>query len=121
MVYTVCIGSNEEQRRNLELARLSLRQLFPDIRFSHEVDTQPVDISRQALFANQLARFTSPLTAPQVISLLKQTERKAGRRPEEKPLGIVRLDIDLLTGDDQVYRPADMERTFVKQGLKELE
>ena len=34
--------------------------------------------------------------------------------------GIVKLDIDLLMIDDQVLKPKDMEREFVKQGMEEL-
>ena len=56
MVYTICIGSNERRKDNLALARKRLSELFPDIRFSAETDTQPLFFRRQALFANQVAR-----------------------------------------------------------------
>ena len=42
MVYTICIGSNERRKDNLALARKRLSELFPDIRFSAETDTQPL-------------------------------------------------------------------------------
>ena len=51
---------------------------------------------------------------------LKAIEREAGRVPEDKPREIVRLDIDLLSCDGRVLKPADMERGYVRQGLKEL-
>ena len=59
MVYTVCIGSNEEREANLALARRRLAESFPGIRFSHEEETQPLALRRTAPFSNQLARFVS--------------------------------------------------------------
>lgn len=39
---------------------------------------------------------------------------------EDKSQGIVKLDIDLLMYDDDILKPDDMKRDFIKQGLKEL-
>ena len=63
-----------------------------------------------------------PTSAPTrcVPACLKAIEREAGRVPEDKPREIVRLDIDLLSCDGRVLKPADMERGYVRQGLKEL-
>ena len=107
MVYTICIGSNVNRKENLALARKRLSELFPNIRFSAEADTEPLFFRRQALFANQVARFTSDSDAGEVILHLKDIEREAGRTPEEKKQEIVRLDIDLLSCDSRVYKPED--------------
>ena len=88
MVYTISIGSNEQQKENLSLARKRLKELFPGIRFS---------------------------------SCLKAIEREAGRMPEEKKQEIVRLDLDLLSCDDTVYKPDDLKRDYICRGLKEIE
>lgn len=121
MVYTICIGSNEHRRDNLALARKRLAELFPDIRFSAEADTKPLLLRRQALFANQVARFMSDYDAGEVMFRLKDIEREAGRTPEEKKREIVRLDIDLLSCDGKVYKPEDLKRDYVVRGLEELE
>ena len=84
MVYTICIGSNERRKDNLALARKRLSELFPDIRFSAETDTQPLFFRRQALFANQVARFMSDCDVHEIILYLKSIEREAGRTSEEK-------------------------------------
>ncbi|WP_216360685.1 2-amino-4-hydroxy-6-hydroxymethyldihydropteridine diphosphokinase, partial [Enterococcus faecium] len=62
---------------NLALARKRLSELFPNIRFSAEADTEPLFFRRQALFANQVARFTSDSDAGEVILHLKDIEREA--------------------------------------------
>ena len=121
MVYTICIGSNERRKDNLALARKRLSELFPDIRFSAETDTQPLFFRRQALFANQVARFMSDCDVHEIILYLKSIEREAGRTSEEKKQEIVRLDIDLLSCDTRVYKPEDLKRDYIVRGLEELD
>lgn len=121
MVYTISIGSNEHRKDNLALARKRLAELFPGIRFSVEANTKPLFFRRPALFSNQVASFVSDCEAAEVISWLKAIEKEAGRTPEEKKQEIVRLDIDLLSCDDVVYKPEDMKRDYICRGLQELE
>lgn len=121
MVYTICIGSNERRKDNLALARKRLSELFPDIRFSAETDTQPLFFRRQALFANQVARFMSDCDVHEIILYLKSIEREAGRTSEEKKQEIVRLDIDLLSCDNRVYKSEDLKRDYIVRGLEELD
>lgn len=120
MLYTICIGSNEHRRENLAFARRRLSESFPGIRFSREVDTQPLALRRADVFANQVARFVSVLAPADVLACLKKIEREAGRRSDDKCHEIVRLDIDLLTCDAKVYKPDDLHRTYVVEGLEEL-
>ena len=49
MVYTICIGSNEQRQRNMAYARRRLSELFPGIRFSTEEETLPLQMQRQEL------------------------------------------------------------------------
>lgn len=121
MLYTISIGSNEQRKDNLALARRRLAELFPDIRFSTETDTKPLFFRRQALFANQVACFKSDYDAGEVTLRLKNIEREAGRTSEEKKQEIVRLDIDLLSCDSVVYKSEDLKRDYIVRGLEELE
>ena len=121
MIYTICIGSNEHRKENLALARKRLIELYPDIRFSAEMDTEPLFFRRPALFSNQVARFASDDNAEEVTLRLKAIEREAGRMPEEKKREIVRLDIDLLSCDGKVLRPKEMKRDYICRGMRELE
>lgn len=121
MVYTICIGSNEQRRANLALARRRLSELFPGIRFSRMEETAPLLLKRPALFANQLARFASDCPVNEVVARLKAIEQEAGRTHVETLQEIIRLDIDLLSCDATVYKPDDLKRDYVMRGLKELE
>ena len=120
MDYTISIGSNEQRRENMELARRRLTELFPGIRFSEEEETVPLFFHRPNLFSNQVACFASDNPAEEVIVCLKAIEREAGRKPEEKEQEIVRLDIDLLSCDGTVYKPKDLKRDYILRGLKQL-
>ena len=96
-------------------------ECFPGIRFSHEVDTLPLNLQRASLFANQVARFESEMNPADVSSFLKSIEREAGSTRQERAGEIIRLDVDLLSCDGQVYKPQDWGRTYVKQGIEELD
>lgn len=121
MVYTISIGSNEQRKDNLALARKRLSELFPGILFSKEEETKPLFFQRPDLFSNQVAQFTSPCNTEEIVAQLKSIEREAGRTPNEKKQEIVRLDIDLLRCNDVVYKPKDLKRDYILRGLKELE
>lgn len=120
MDYTICIGSNEQRRENLELARRRLAEFFPGIRFSKEEETEPLFFHRPNPFSNQVARFASDNSAEEITACLKAIEWEAGRRPEEKEQEIVRLDIDLLSCDGTAYKPEDLKRDYILRGLKQL-
>lgn len=121
MVYTICIGSNEQRQRNMAYARRRLSELFPGIRFSTEEETLPLQMQRQELFSNQVARFQSDATPDAVKQQFKQIEQEAGRCPEEKAAGIVRLDIDLIACDTTVYKPEDLQREYIRRGIRQLD
>ena len=116
----LCLGSNLDGAIRLSAARSALRSHFPDIRFSEELVTEAIGSGFLSPFHNQVARFETPQDAESIRTLLKSIEQAQGRLPEDKAQGIVKLDIDLLMIDDQVLKPKDMEREFVKQGMEEL-
>ena len=105
MDYTISIGSNEQRRENMELARRRLTELFSGIRFSEEEETVPLFFHRPNLFSNQVACFASDNPVEEVTACLK---------------AIVRLDIDLLSCDGTVYKPKDLKRDYILRGLKQL-
>lgn len=120
MVYTICIGSNEHRRENMALARKRLTEMFAGIRFAKEEDTEPLACHRPEMFSNQVARFASDSLPCEVTRCLKAIEREAGRQLADKQQEIVRLDIDLLMCDSEVYKPEDLRRAYIVRGLEEL-
>ena len=92
MVYTISIGSNEQRKKNLSLARKRLKELFPGIRFSTEEETKPLYFRRSSLFSNQVARFISSSDVAD-INMLKFLgiipARYASTRFPAKPLAML--------------------------------
>ena len=116
----LCLGANIDAAKRLSAARSALCSHFPDIRFSEELATEAIGSGFLSPFHNQMACFTTTLDSESIRHLLKNIEQMQGRLPEDKPQGIVKLDIDLLMVDDRVLKPQDLEREFVKQGLEEI-
>lgn len=118
--YIICIGSNYNKEENLLLAKKHLAALYPSIIFADKEETEPLFFHNSELFINQVACFETDKEIEQVQEHLKNIERLARRLPEDKAKEIVRLDIDLLSCDDQVFKPDDMERNYIKRGIRQI-
>lgn len=116
----VCIGSNHNREENLALARRELIKVFPNVRFSSEQKTLPLDMKSQALFSNQIATFFSDLEEEQIKAELKKIESAAGRCQKNKEKEIIALDMDLLLFHNRVLKPEDMKREYVVKGIEEI-
>ena len=94
---TLCLGSNREAERNIEMAYKLLNNSLPNINWGKARWTKPVDFPNPALFLNQTAEFYTTKRMDEIKLLFKEIERKCGRLPEDKSQGIVLMDIDLLS------------------------
>ena len=84
------------------------------------METEPLHVRNTALFSNQVAMFATDMEKEDIVSALKRIEIKAGRRPEDKVAEKIPLDIDLLGYGNEILRPKDMERTYIRKGVEEL-
>jgi 2-amino-4-hydroxy-6-hydroxymethyldihydropteridine diphosphokinase len=62
---------------------------------SHPYETAAMGAARQPPYVNQVARVATSLPAPALLRLLKQIERRAGRRGG-RPWGARTLDLDII-------------------------
>lgn len=109
---TIALGSNYEQLGNMEKAKHKLRSVFPDIRFSSALWTEPIGIQSDR-FVNMLAMAHSDLEREKVEMELKRIERKCGRCAEEKEKGIIRMDLDLMAYGDEKFHLKDWSRDYI--------
>lgn len=114
------IGSNDGQEEHFRSAEKRLRELFPDIRFSDPVYTEPENCPNPALFLNRVAVFRTVLPQMKIEQLLKRTEFLLGRRPENKKQGRIPIDIDLIRWNDCILKPDDLQRTYILDGIRSL-
>ena len=117
----LCLGSNYNRHLHMEEARKALMELFPTIRFSEEMTTEAIGDKFLSPFSNQVAKLETSLTIEEIRNLLKKIEKDNRRHPEDKEQGIVKLDIDLLTFDDLILKPNDMEKDYVLEGISSLQ
>lgn len=120
MRYQISIGSNTAAEINLQKAHHALDTLFPDIRYSTVRKTQPLGLHNPSVFLDQVAQFSSSLPASQIILILKRIEEGVGRMPGEKEREIIKIDLDLLASDKEVFKAEDLKRTYIQEGLAEL-
>lgn len=104
----------------MQLAQRRLTELFPLIYFAKERETQPLSLRNRSLFSNQVACFYTDMDREAVIRNLKRIEAEAGRRPEDKALEKINLDIDLLSYGNCILKPDDLKRDYIVEGLNEL-
>jgi len=112
----ISIASNEDQEANLAKARELLKTILPNLTFTKELWTQPVNTTRKSMYLNQLCKGTTELGPNLLGEVLKETEKRLGRRHNED--GIVAIDLDLLQHGQQRFHLRDWERNYVKDLLK---
>ena len=110
--FIVALGSNFEQERNMENAMRRLRSLFPGIRFSRVLWTEPIGIVSDR-FVNAVAVGDTVLSEEAVSALLKETEKSCGRCVEEKEKGVIRMDIDLMLYGGEKRHLKDWSRGYI--------
>lgn len=116
----LCMGSNTDRSAQLSEARKALSVAFPGINFGELMETEAIGSGFHSPFSNQLARFTTTLTADSVHTLFKELEHRSGRTSLDKAIGVVKLDIDLLVYDNVILKPKDIQREYIRKGIVEL-
>lgn len=116
----LCLGSNRDKERNIELADQLLRDHFISIYFSEVLYTEPINMRDPSLFLNQVAIAFTSEEPDQIIDVFKHIEKKLGRTPEDKQKENILIDIDLLQWNDCILKPLDLQRAYVQSALRTL-
>lgn len=115
------LGSNIDRERNIAKAGLLLTNNFVSISFSDPVYTAPINMSCPDQFLNQVAVALTEDEPGDINCRLKQIERQLERTPEGSAAGIIPIDIDLLQWNDLILKPADLQRNYIKAGIRFLQ
>lgn len=114
----ISLASNENQEANMEAARTLLVQLLTEVHFTSAIWTEPINTLRKEPYLNQLCYGTTALGEGLLCEVLKETEKRLGRKHNED--GVVAIDLDLLQYDDRRHHLRDWDRNYVKDLLNEL-
>ncbi len=114
----ISIGANEQADKNLHFAFRWLENHCRVEVATPIITTEPIGSGYEKLFRNQLVWVSSSFSLPEMNDALKLLERQVGRLPHHKWQGVVPLDADILVWNEQVLRPQDMLRPYVKYLLE---
>lgn len=120
MVYTICIGSNERRKDNLALARKRLSELFRISVFCRDRYSTAF-LPPASIICQPGGAFHVRLRCPRNYTLFEEYRTGSRKNFRRKKQEIVRLDIDLLSCDNRVYKPEDLKRDYIVRGLEELD
>ncbi len=126
----LALGSNRGYRaRYLEAARAALRRAGIDVRrVSRVVETDPVGVTDQPPFLNQVLEVETSLSPRALLERVKGIEHELGRTPAPR-WGPRQIDIDILLYDELVLEEPDLKiphpelerRPFLLNLLMELD
>jgi len=122
----VGIGSNIDPLKNCELAMNTLKEDFPDCRFSTIYESEAVGFKGDN-FLNVVVEFHADFSVPEMQRILDITEQQMGRVYGGERFSARTMDLDLLMYDDivcdypiQLPRAEITENAFVLLPLSEL-
>lgn len=117
----ISIGSNTPDRRErMERAVEWLAETFHVTASSKIYETAEYH-GRYAPYFNCVVRAESTESdTTAIISRLKAYERSQGRTEESKTTGQVPIDLDLVTFNDSILRPHELDREYFLIGYREI-
>ena len=123
------LGTNLGDRQaNIDKALSCLEEAGIEVKkISSIYETEPVGGPPQGMFLNAVAEVSTTLGPKELLGVLKDIERKLGRRPGPRNFPRV-MDLDILFYANEVLNEAELviphprmhEREFVLKGLAEI-
>jgi len=115
------LGSNQNREQNMDRAVELLIHAFDSILFSERIETKPYgSLTNSSPFYNQVAIAYTPLAIDDLVFYLKSIEKKIGRTPEDKPRGLIPIDIDLIQWNETILKPEDLQREYIQTALQAI-
>ena len=115
----IALGSNIGQRAAMDMALRQLGGIVAGGRSTGAVWTEPIGMQSDR-FLNCLFAGTTTMGLAELTAVTKDIERRCGRTVAEAAAGLIRMDIDILEYGGRRLRPADWERTYIKQLFEEI-
>lgn len=125
----IALGSNMGNRAGyLHAALDDMSSYLTVVETSHLYETIPMLVTDQPLFLNAVCKVSTPLSPPELLRAVKETEVAIGRTPSIR-YGPRVIDLDILFYDDAVIDLPDLkiphvlmpERDFVLAPLLDLD
>lgn len=116
----ICLGSNDEAKKNLDFACYMLEAEFHAIEWGEAIYTPAEGTVTQTIYLNQGAKFYTDKNEKELKDFFKTIEKMCGRTSSSKRKERIPLDIDLLLFDGKPMKPDDLSKAYVKSILKSI-
>lgn len=114
------LGSNIDPENNIRLAIEILSEKTELIKVSRIVKTRPVGYTDQDDFLNGAALINTYYCYGELVTVLKNTEAKLGRRRGPNIHGPRTIDLDILVWNGKVVDQDVYTRGFLRDSITEL-
>lgn len=116
----IALGTNVNQKQNIQKAMELLRKTWHDILFTNLKWTKPIGMDTD-LFYNCLAYAKVDEDLPQVQQILKNIEKTCGNTEADRVLQKIQMDIDILMfGTHKLHEP-DWQRSYIQELIQEVD
>jgi 2-amino-4-hydroxy-6-hydroxymethyldihydropteridine diphosphokinase len=119
--FVVCLGSNIDRQRNIFKAGRMIASKAGFIKFCPARYTKSIGMETSVTFLNQVVVGDTNLDKESFVEFLKFLEYHLGRTDDEKQKGIIKIDADLLMWNDEIIRPEDFERDYIRESMAALQ
>ena len=116
----IALGTNVNQKQNIQKAMNLLRKTWHDILFTKSKWTKPIGMDSD-LFYNCLAYTKVDEDLPQVQQKLKNIEKACGNTEADRVLQKIQMDIDILMFGTRKLHEQDWQRSYIQELIQEID
>lgn len=116
----IALGTNVNQKQNIQKAMDLLRKTWHDILFTNLKWTKPIGMDTD-LFYNCLAYAKVDEDLPQVQQILKNIEKACGNTETDRVLQKIQMDIDILMFGTHKLHEQDWQRSYIQELIQEID
>lgn len=116
----IALGTNVNQKQNIQKAMDLLRKTWHDILFTKLKWTKPIGMDSD-LFYNCLAYTKVDEDLPQVQQILKNIEKTCGNTEADRALQKIQMDIDILMFGTHKLHEHDWQRSYIQKLIQEID
>ncbi len=116
----IALGTNVNQKQNIQKAMDLLRKTWHDILFTKSKWTKPIGMDSD-LFYNCLAYAKVDEDLSQVQQILKNIEKACGNTETDRALQKIQMDIDILMFGTHKLHEQDWQRSYIQELIQEID
>lgn len=115
----IALGTNVNQKQNIQKAMELLRKTWHDILFTNLKWTKPIGMDTD-LFYNCLAYTKVDEDLSQVQQILKNIEKACGNTEADRAHQKIQMDIDILMFGTRKLHEQDWQRSYIQELIQEI-